>query len=294
MLVGRRCRAETAYPGLRKPETLIPKAEDAAARRAAGHDSHHRYNRYMADRTETHTGDRRDEGLVYEPHVGTTRQYWRDIVLGVNDGLVSVFLLVVGVVGGGLESSQVLLAAIAAAVAGAISMGAGEYLATQSQEEVLDSELALERTHIQHFRDGEVEQLRGFFEDMAVTEEDLDEAVAIFSRNDDVLLNAMAALEFGIVESERRSPSTAMFMSSGWFLLGSLPAVLPFALIDGTGLALTVAAAGTGIGLFAVGAVKTLVTRTEPIRSGFQNLIITTIGGVAAYFIGALIDAGIS
>ena len=37
----------------------------------------------------------------YEPHIGETRQYWRDIILGVNDGLVSTFLLVVGVVGGG-------------------------------------------------------------------------------------------------------------------------------------------------------------------------------------------------
>jgi VIT1/CCC1 family predicted Fe2+/Mn2+ transporter len=248
----------------------------------------------VADTTEAKAGEHGSEGLVYEPHVGTTRQYWRDIVLGVNDGLVSVFLLVVGVVGGGLEASQVLLAAIAAAVAGAISMGAGEYLATQSQEEVLDSELALERTHIKHFRDGEVDQLRGFFEDMAVTEDDMDEAVAIFSRNDEVLLNAMAALEFGIVESERRSPYTAMWMSSSWFLLGSLPAVLPFAFIDDTPIALTVAAAATAVGLFAVGAVKTLVTRTEPVRSGFNNLIITAFGGVAAYFIGVLIDAGIS
>ena len=99
-----------------------------------------------------------EDGVVYEPHVGVTRQYWRDIILGVNDGLVSVFLLVAGVVGGGLDSDQVLLTALAGAIAGAISMAAGEYLATQSQEEVFDREIALERIHIQHFRDGEVEQ----------------------------------------------------------------------------------------------------------------------------------------
>lgn len=244
-------------------------------------------------RAEPGTADTPGE-VVYEPHVGTTRQYWRDIVLGVNDGLVSVFLLVMGVVGGGLESKQVLLAAIAAAVAGAISMGAGEFLATRSQEEVFDSELKLERTHIKHFRDSEVDQLRGFFSDMAVPEEDIEQAVEIFSRTDDVLLNSMAALEFGIVDSERRSPYTAMYMSSGWFLVGSLPAVLPFALIDGTGLALTVASLATAIGLYAVGVIKTLVTRTNPVRAGFQNLIIATVGGVLAYFIGSLIDSGLS
>jgi VIT1/CCC1 family predicted Fe2+/Mn2+ transporter len=232
--------------------------------------------------------------VEYEPHVGTTRQYWRDMVLGVNDGLVSVFLLVVGVVGGGLESTQVLLAAIAAAVAGAISMGAGEFLATQSQEEVFDSELALERTHIEHFREGEVEQLRGFFSDMSVAEDDLDEAVAIFSRDDEVLLSAMKALEFGIVDTERRSPYTAMYVSGGLFLLGSLPAVVPFALIDSTGTALVVSTVATAVGLFTVGVVKTLVTKTNPISAGFQNLIITTVGGVLAYFIGVLVDANVS
>jgi VIT1/CCC1 family predicted Fe2+/Mn2+ transporter len=107
------------------------------------------------------------------------------------------------------------------------------------------------------------------------------------------LLNAMKSLEFGIVDSERRSPYTAMYMSSSLFLLGALPSVLPFALIDSAGAALAWAAAATAIGLFTVGAVKTVVTRTNPITSGLQNLIITTVGGVVAFFIGVLVDAQI-
>ena len=66
----------------------------------------------------------------YRQHVGPTRQYIRDIILGVNDGLVSIFLLVVGLVGGGLETRAIVLAGVAAAVAGGISMSAGEYIAT--------------------------------------------------------------------------------------------------------------------------------------------------------------------
>ena len=42
--------------------------------------------------------------IPYRPHVGPSRQYMRDIILGVNDGLVSVFLLITGVVGGGLAA----------------------------------------------------------------------------------------------------------------------------------------------------------------------------------------------
>ena len=59
-------------------------------------------------------------------HLGKHRQYWRDIILGVNDGLVSTFLLVAGVAGGGLSTSDILLTAISGAIAGAVSMYAGE------------------------------------------------------------------------------------------------------------------------------------------------------------------------
>ena len=91
---------------------------------------------------------RQSDSVEYVPHIGDSRQYWRDIILGVNDGLVSTFLLVVGVVGGGLNNEQVLLTGIAGAIAGAVSMAAGEYLATKSQDEILESELTLERDHI--------------------------------------------------------------------------------------------------------------------------------------------------
>ena len=189
---------------------------------------------------------------VYEPHIGETRQYWRDIILGVNDGLVSIFLLVVGVVGGGLDRGQVLLTAIAGAIAGAVSMAAGEYLATKSQDEVLTAELALEATHIQNFRGVELNQLRGFFTDMGVAADDLSGVMAAFEDNDEALLNAMAALEFGVVDSERRSPYRAMAASGLLFLGGSLPSILPFVFIPSASGALVLATVLSLLGLFVV------------------------------------------
>jgi len=232
--------------------------------------------------------------LEYEPHIGETRQYWRDIILGVNDGLVSVFLLVVGVVGGGLVSEQVLLTAVAGALAGAVSMAAGEYLATKSQDEVFEAELKLERHHIQHFRDEEMAQLRDFFRDMGVTPQDLDAVLSGFEKNDTALLNAMAALEFGVVESERRSPYRAMAASGLLFFAGSLPSVIPFAVFDTNRVALTWASILALAGLFVVGVVKASVTRTGRIRSGMENMVIAGLGGVAAWLLGVLVGTGLA
>lgn len=225
----------------------------------------------------------------YEPHIGETRQYWRDIILGVNDGLVSVFLLVAGVVGGGLTVAQILLTAVAGSVAGAISMAAGEYLATKSQQEVLDAEMRLERVHIRDHRQMELSQLREMFVDMGVHTEDVDGVVAAFDRSDTAILNAMKALEFGAVDSQTRSPYRAMAYSGLLFLVGSASSVVPFMLVDKASVGFLWAAILTAIGLFVVGVTKSRVARTNSVLSGAENLVIAGFGGGLAYLIGIVV-----
>jgi len=226
---------------------------------------------------------------IYTPHIGESRQYWRDIILGVNDGLVSTYLLVVGVIGGGMVMGDVLLTGIAGALAGAVSMAAGEYLATKSQDEVLAAELSLEKEHLRDHREQEVDQLRGFFSDMGVADEDLDGVVEAFDRSDEAMLNAMAALEFGVVESERRSPFLAMAASGGLFLVGAMPSVVPFVIFDTTATALTWASVLALGSLFVVGVVKASVAKTNKVKSGLENLAIAGVGGVIAWVIGTAV-----
>lgn len=232
------------------------------------------------------------EPVVYEPHVGASRQYWRDIVLGINDGLVSMLLLVAGVVGGGLDRPQIILTGIAGALAGAVSMATGEFLATKSQDEVMESELALERTHIQHFRQQEVEQLYPMLTEIGVHNDDVERVVAAFTRDDEVLLNSMKVLEFGVVDTERRSPLSAALASGGLFLLGSVPAVVPFLFPVARNTGLIIASVLAGISLFIVGIVKTFVTRTNPVAAGLQNLVIAGLGAVLAFVVGGLVGIG--
>jgi VIT1/CCC1 family predicted Fe2+/Mn2+ transporter len=230
----------------------------------------------------------------YQDHLGTSRQYMRDIILGVNDGLVSTFLLVAGVVGGGLTATQVLLTGVAGAIAGMISMGTGEYLATKSQEEVFDAEMKLEARHLEQHRDHEREELRHMFGAMGLRGDDLETVVEIIDNNDDAMLGVMAGLEFGVVDTEKRNPYLAAFASAGLFLAGALPSVLPFAFTDNTGAALFAAAVLTGVGLLGVGAAKTTMTRTSPIVAALENMGIGFAGGVLSYLVGLAFDALIS
>lgn len=227
----------------------------------------------------------------YRPHVGPALQYIRDIVLGVNDGLVSLFLLVAGVVGAGFTSRQVFLSAVAGSIAGAISMATGEYIATKSQEETFERELRLEREHLKFHRGVELQEIREMFGGMGLPEADVEHIVEALDRDDETFLKIMMALEFGVVDEQRRSPHKAMTASGALFLVGSLTSILPFFFIDRPGIALALAAALTSIALFAVGAVKTRVTATNPVASGLENLLFGVAGALLSYAVGVLFDA---
>ncbi len=228
------------------------------------------------------------EGPPFRPHVGATRQYMRDIILGVNDGLVSIFLLVTAVVGGGLSARDVLLTGLAASAAGAISMGAGEYIATKSQEEVFDSERELEVEHLKHHREIEIEEIREMFGSIGLDTEEVESIVEALDKNDEAFLKVMMALEFGVVEEERRSPHTAATLSGLLFLAGSLPSVIPFFFVESTWLGLLIAAIGSGVALFGVGIAKTFVTRKNWIWSGSENVLIAAAGALISYGVGVL------
>jgi predicted membrane protein (TIGR00267 family) len=218
----------------------------------------------------------------YEPHLGESRRYWRDIILGVNDGLVSTFLLIAGVVGGGLSVRFVLLTGIA----GAISMSTGEWLATRSQEDVFDREVALEMVHLEHYRDDEVAQLDDMLASIGLGGDVLQAAKAYIAEEDERLLKTMSVLEFGLLEDERRSPWLAAFFSGGLFLAGALPSVVPFMMVTNANVGLLWAGSLTAIGLFTVGVVKGQATKTGLTRSGLHNLAVSLSGAILSYAVG--------
>lgn len=231
---------------------------------------------------------------ILQEHLGNHRQYWRDIILGVNDGLVSTFLLAAGVAGGGLSSTDILKTVISGALAGAISMCAGEYVATKSQNEVMDGELGLEGLHIRYCLREEIEELQNLFSLIGIDDEsgELRTSLTEFYHNHpEALLNIMTALEFGVISRERRSPVAAGLTSCGLFFFGSLPSVIPFAFSgDNPMHGLIAAGVVTTFCLIIVGAVKTWASRGNCLIASLENLVIACVGSGISYGVGILIN----
>jgi len=229
--------------------------------------------------------------VPYRAHQGEGSQYLRDFILGVNDGLISTFLLVVAIVAGGSSTSQGLLAGISTGVAGAIAMGVGEYIATKSQLQVNSGEMRLEVEHFKYHRDVEINQLRSFLSSVKLSGDLLEAVVCEVGRSDESLMKMMMAFEFGVHADElERNPWKAMFMSGRLFLIGALPTIIPFFFSISPGEALGIAAALVGSALFIVGAYKTRTTKGNPWRDGTENLVLGGIATGISYAVGVAFD----
>lgn len=108
-------------------------------------------------------------------------------------------------------------------------MGLGEYIATKSQENVNRGEFALEEEHFKYHRDVEIEQLRGFLQGVGLEGNLLEAVVSQVGGNDKALMKMMQAFEFSAGNDEtERNPLLAMYTSGRLFIMGSIPAVIPF------------------------------------------------------------------
>jgi VIT1/CCC1 family predicted Fe2+/Mn2+ transporter/rubrerythrin len=214
----------------------------------------------------------------------------RDVIFGANDGLVSILALVAGVYGAATVGHTVLIAGVAGAVAGAISMGAGAYLSSKSEREVLERESDRKGPRRKRGPEEERKELIEFYRSKGFKQ---GEAEALAGR-------ALSALELrseltigedvGLTLEESWPPTKAGILTGLSFAVVSLIPILPFALmaVSPAVVAATVASMAT---LFGVGASKAIFTRRSWVRSGLEMMIIGALAAAATYVIGLAIPA---
>jgi len=160
----------------------------------------------------------------HERHATHRIGWLRAVVLGANDGVISVASLVVGIAASGAARSAILLSGLAATVAGAASMAAGEFVSVQSQADAEQADLARERQELVANPSGELEELTGIYVERGLPR-DLARLVAEQLSMHDAL-GAHARDELGITEALRARPIQAALASAGSFCLGALFPVL--------------------------------------------------------------------
>ena len=216
----------------------------------------------------------------------------RDMILGANDGLVSILALVAGVAGSPTITSSyiVLLAGIAGLFAGTISMGASSYQSSKSELEVMEREQ--ERQSMRgKTPEEEREELIKFYQAEGFRRGEAEAIVARISKKQEFPVQSDILDELGLAPEELGNPVKAGILTGLSFALSALVPLISFTLpgIDPMS-ALGISIIVTLTTLFGVGAIKTIFSRKNWIRSGLEMMVIGAAASAITFLIGFLAD----
>ena len=202
----------------------------------------------------------------------------RASIFGANDGLVSNLALIMGVAGATRNNSVVLLAGIAGLLAGAFSMGAGEFISMRVQRDVFENLIEYERSEQETEPEAELLELTQIYENRGIPS-DLARAVAeVIHADPQLTLETHAREELGLDISDLGAPWAAAISAFITFSIGALIPLVPFIFGSGTS-AIVSASILSGLALFAIGGIMTVFTGKHFVLQGLKMMV---IGGAAA------------
>ncbi len=217
----------------------------------------------------------------------------RQITFGMNDGVVSIFALLAGVVGAGQAPDTVVITLLAAAVAGALSMAAGEFISGKSESDFYNHEIEQERLEIKLCPDIEKEEVMRIYSQKGFKGKLLDDIADEIVKDDDRWVREMIIDEIGVTELKHENDiknSVVIFFA---FLLGASFPVLPYLILTKTSFEemniFWIASVVTFGGLFLAGALKKFVTGVNWFKSGLEMLLVGLFAYGVSYVIGYFI-----
>ncbi|MCU1529159.1 MAG: rubrerythrin family protein [Frondihabitans sp.] len=268
-----------------------------------------------ADATEAMAADERIHGEVVRGLAERGRSRlsgtFRAAVFGANDGLVSNLALILGVSASGVSHAVVLVTGLSGLLAGALSMGAGEYVSVTSQRELLAAS-APDPNARQVLPDLDVDanelelvyRARGM-EHEAAAEHAREVLSALQVRTGPAPLPTPASVEAasGVLEAPTASVTAsdeheavgsglgAAISSFCFFASGAIVPLIPI-FFGATGLTVVIVAAIlVGLALVGTGAVAGLLSGTSPLRGALRQLAIGYGAAAVTYALGLLFES---
>ena len=222
-------------------------------------------------------------------HRDVSGGWLRPTVFGAVDGLVTNASLIAGLGGGGVSAHTVVLTGAASLVAGAFSMGTGEYISVTNQNELVGSEVKLEKRMLSRFPAAEEEELAGYFRDYGADPETASRMAAAVSVNPEIALQVHTRQELGVDPQDLPSPLLAGTSSLFAFSAGAVVPLLPY-LFGATALWVTLVL--TAVALTAGGMGVGKLTGRPLLRSGLRQLAFGALAISVTYLVGHLIGGG--
>jgi vacuolar iron transporter family protein len=213
----------------------------------------------------------------------------RQLVFGSLDGLL-VPLGVVSAVAGGTHNTQaIIVAGVAEAFAGALSMGAGEFISGRSEAQVQQSEIEKERQEIERDPEFEKAEMRALLENEGMSAIDAAQVTETFARYPDSYHKTMVEKELGLqVDPQTVKTPEALTMSAS-YLVGSFFPLIAYFFLPPVPQALIVSILLTIVALVIVGVIKGRLANLNLFRSALEVVVVGTASALGGYLLGVVI-----
>lgn len=211
-------------------------------------------------------------------------------IYGANDGLAAVFGIVAGVSGATGGSSFVLTAGLFGAIASALSMATGAFLAERSEGEVAAANFEGERQEVVEHPDEEKEEVSLFYQLKGIDKDTADRLAEQLTQNPDALFKLHAPEELGTTEAAGHPAQAAIAAGVSTFI-GAMVPVMPFFWLRGSTGVITAAVVSL-IAHFLVGASKALFTLRSWWSAGLEMTLAGIIVGGITYVLGLVLKVG--
>jgi predicted membrane protein (TIGR00267 family) len=226
-------------------------------------------------------------GKGAEPwHKTASGGFLRNVVYGFNDGLTANFGLVAGVIGAGIvnQHEAVVVAGVAGLIADALSMGSSGYLASKSEREVYEYEIAMEKVEVELMPEIERDELALIYEAKGMDRETAHGLATQIMADPKLMLKEQVQEELKIGEM-KLSPFREGWITGLATAFGAAIPVFPFLVWEGR-TAITVSFVISMLSHFLVGAMRSMFTGRGVFRSGFDMFVVGVGVAVVGYYVG--------
>ena len=212
----------------------------------------------------------------------------REVVFGAQDGILSTVALVTSVAVAVGETSTVLVAGLAAAFAGMISMATGAYLGSRAEQDVVRAEIAREAQELEENPAEELAELVVIFQREGRTYEEASQLADEISRDKDLWLRTLLEKEVGISPDETTNPVKDALAMGVSFVVAALVPIIPYLFLDDQ-RAIAVSVVAALVGLFVLGFGKGRLVQKSPWLQGLEILGIGVVSAGVGLALGDLI-----
>ena len=209
----------------------------------------------------------------------------REVVFGAQDGILSTLALVTSVAVAVDQTSTILVAGLAGALAGMISMATGAYLGSRAEQDVKRAEVAREAAELEAKPAEELAELTVIFQREGKTYEEARHLADEIAEDKELWLRTLVEKELGISPEETSNPVKDGLAMGLAFVLAAFVPIVPHMVLDG-GTAIGVSVAAALVGLFVLGVGKGRLVQRSPVLQGLEILTIGAISAAIGFALG--------